>query len=158
MEPSITVDPHGIKETTDEALRKSLPMQALTFSVCVQEGSKARKFYATGLGAREVSVFLDGEKLAHAHLVADAAAAGFQFFLGEDYGGVVPGVRAGERGACSAYVVVPDCDAVVGRMREAGATVVSECSDKFYGVREGRVNDPFGVTWVFAHVLSSKET
>lgn len=157
MEPPPTPDASGTTETVDKALQASLPPQALTFSVCVQDGRKARAFYAAALGAREVAVFVDSEgRLAHAHLVADAAAAGFQFFAGEDYGGSVPGVRAGESGACSAYVVVPDCDAVVGRMRDAGATVVAECGDKFYGVREGRVVDPFGVAWVFAHVLLQK--
>jgi PhnB protein len=145
-----------MKETKDEALRASLPKQALTISICVTDPAAARAFYAAALGAREVHVVEDegmpGE-LAHAHLVADGAAGGFQLFMSSAYGGTVPGMRAGETGGVSMYVVVPDCDKAFERMVGAGGEVLSGCADQFYGMREGRVRDPFGCIWVFAHAL-----
>jgi uncharacterized glyoxalase superfamily protein PhnB len=144
-----------MKETLDAALQASLPKQVLTLSINVKDPTAARAFYAAALGAREVHVVEVAEsgELAHAQLVADAAAGGFQLYLGGACGGSVPGVRVGESGAVSAYVVVPDCDKVVERMARAGGIVLRKCEDHFYGMRDGRVCDPYGCVWVFAKCL-----
>jgi PhnB protein len=144
-----------MKETLDAALVASLPKQVLTLSIYVEDPAAARAFYAAALGAREVHVMeeVEGGELAHAQLVADAGAGGFQLYLGGGYGVSVPGVRAGESGAVSAYVVVPDCDKMVERMARAGGTVLRKCEDHFYGMRDGRVRDPYGCVWVFGQCL-----
>ena len=43
---------------------------------------------------------------------------------------------------------VEDVDAVFARARNAGAEVLIEPSDQFYGQRAGRLRDPFGHVWV----------
>ncbi len=51
-------------------------------------------------------------------------------------------------------VYVEDCDAVFQRAVDAGATVLEELSDKFYGDRSGSVRDPFGQRW---SIMTHKE-
>jgi uncharacterized glyoxalase superfamily protein PhnB len=142
------------KETRDAVLSASLPKQALTAAICVGDAPAARAFYAAGLGVREVHVVEDDEggKVLHSHLVADAKAGGFQFHMYSEY--ALPGVRAGAKGAVSAFVEVPDCDLAVRRMEAAGAEVLAKCEDMHYGMRVGKVIDPFACVWFFAHVLA----
>jgi uncharacterized glyoxalase superfamily protein PhnB len=47
----------------------------------------------------------------------------------------------------SAYVVVPDADAVYARAQAAGATVVRPIESMEYGSREFTVKDPEGHSW-----------
>ena len=47
----------------------------------------------------------------------------------------------------SAYIVVPDADAVYTRAQAAGATIVRPLQDMDYGSREFAVSDPEGHTW-----------
>ena len=47
----------------------------------------------------------------------------------------------------SAYIVVPDADAVYARAQAAGATIVRPLQDMPYGSREFAVSDPEGHTW-----------
>lgn len=47
----------------------------------------------------------------------------------------------------SAYIVVPDADAVYHRAIDAGATVVRPLQDTPYGSREFTVKDPEGHSW-----------
>lgn len=46
------------------------------------------------------------------------------------------------------FVVSPD--ALFERAVRAGATVMMPMTDMFFGVREGRVSDPFGNVWIIA--------
>ncbi len=55
-----------------------------------------------------------------------------------DLGGVETG---------SAYIVVPDADAVYARAQAAGATIVRPLQQMEYGSREFTVNDPEGHSW-----------
>ncbi len=47
----------------------------------------------------------------------------------------------------SAYIVVPDADAVYARAQAAGATFVRPLQEMEYGSREFTVNDPEGHSW-----------
>ena len=51
----------------------------------------------------------------------------------------------------SIHLHVDDCDAVLKRAVELGATLVREPSDHFYGERSGTVRDPFGHEWMIGH-------
>jgi PhnB protein len=42
-----------------------------------------------------------------------------------------------------------DVDAAVSRASSAGAEVVLQAQDTFWGARYGRVRDPFGHVWAF---------
>ncbi len=47
----------------------------------------------------------------------------------------------------SAYIVVPDADAVYARAKANGAIIVLEISDKDYGGRDFTCRDPGGQVW-----------
>ncbi len=47
----------------------------------------------------------------------------------------------------SAYIVVPDADAVYARAQAAGATIVRPLQQMEYGSREFTVSDPEGHSW-----------
>jgi len=60
----------------------------------------------------------------------------------------------------SVFLYVEDVDAVVKQAVDAGATVLMEVADQFWGDRFGTIQDPFGHTWsVATHVedLSPEE-
>ena len=48
------------------------------------------------------------------------------------------------------HLYVPDVDEQFKRAVEAGALVVSEVQDMFYGDRSGSVKDPSGNSWFIA--------
>jgi PhnB protein len=50
----------------------------------------------------------------------------------------------------SVFLYVEDVDAVVKQAVDAGATVLMEVADQFWGDRFGTVQDPFGHTWSIA--------
>jgi len=53
----------------------------------------------------------------------------------------------------SLLLYVADCDAVIDRAVDAGATVTRPVADQFYGDRSGGITDPFGHSWyVSTHV------
>ncbi|PZF82014.1 VOC family protein [Jiangella anatolica] len=43
---------------------------------------------------------------------------------------------------------VADPDAVGAALEQAGATVVFPIDDQSYGMRQGRLRDPFGIQWI----------
>lgn len=51
------------------------------------------------------------------------------------------------------HLHVDDCDALIARAVEAGATVVRKPQDHFYGERSGTIRDPFGHEWLIGHEL-----
>jgi len=57
-----------------------------------------------------------------------------------------------ERGGptASVFMYVDDVDATFEQAQKAGATVVSELEDMFWGDRFGTVADPFGHVWAMA--------
>jgi PhnB protein len=48
------------------------------------------------------------------------------------------------------YIYCPDIDALCQRAKAAGATVVSEPKDQFWGDRTATFKDPEGYCWMFA--------
>jgi len=49
-----------------------------------------------------------------------------------------------------AQIYVEDSDALFKRAIDAGAKEMMPMTDQFFGVREGRVADPFGNVWTIA--------
>lgn len=62
---------------------------------------------------------------------------------------VMIGQAGGPHKPLSAMIVVyvPDADATVKRAVAAGATIVQELTDTFYGARVGTVKDANGINW-----------
>jgi len=51
------------------------------------------------------------------------------------------------------HLHVEDCDAMAARAVAAGATMLMEPKDQFYGERACRLLDPFGHHWLLGHQL-----
>ena len=53
------------------------------------------------------------------------------------------------------HLHVDNVDALMKQATDAGATVVRELADQFYGERSGTVRDPFGNEWLLGHQIES---
>jgi PhnB protein len=125
----------------------------------VHDGNAALEFYQKALGA-EVTCRVpapDGRRLMHASL----SVGGGGFMLNDDFPEYCGPARApkvtGTTGV-TLHLNVPDCDAAVERMAEAGGTVVMPPDDMFWGDRYAKVTDPFGHEWSFSTRISEERT
>jgi PhnB protein len=120
----------------------------LQIYLAVEDASKAIDFYKEAFGAEE-TIRMPGPdgKVAHAELqIGDS-----KLMLSDPF--PQSNVRPpSERGGptASIFMYVDDVDATFEQAQRAGATVVSELEDMFWGDRFGTVADPFGQVWAMA--------
>ena len=121
---------------------------SLQIYLAVEDAAKAIDFYKEAFGAEE-TVRMPGPdgKVAHAELqIGDS-----KLMLSDPvpHSNVRP---RSERGGATAsiFMYVDDVDATFEQAQRAGATVVSELEDMFWGDRFGTVADPFGHSWAMA--------
>src|SRR5687767_5119281 len=53
--------------------------------------------------------------------------------------------------SCSVHIHVDNADELIQRAVKAGAKLVREPQDQFYGERSGVIKDPFGHQWNIGH-------
>ena len=117
--------------------------------------AEAIAFYKRAFDAREVSRFADPNRdgfIIHAELNVFGATIS----LAEekaDWGNLSP--SAIEASPVLLRVSVDDADAVAAKMIAAGAEVIIPVNDQFYGMREGRLRDPFGHLWIVSQLLEA---
>ena len=121
---------------------------SLQIYLAVEDAAKAIDFYKEAFGAEE-TLRMPGPdgKVAHAELqIGDS-----KLMLSDPFphSNVRP---PSERGGATAsiFMYVDDVDATFEQAQRAGATVVSELEDMFWGDRFGTVADPFGHSWAMA--------
>lgn len=102
-------------------------------------------FLVQAFGFVELVAYGDGDDVEHAELATPGGRGGVM--LGAVREGDSRGVAA--PGTASAYVVVPDTDALFARATAAGAEVVQPPFDTDYGSRDCSLRDPEGGTWFF---------
>jgi len=107
----------------------------------------AIKWYVNNLGAREKMKFNapDGT-IAHAEItigddVVMLSAENLQYNRS-------PQTLKGN--SVNLCIYVQDVDAVVKKATSNGAKLLMPVKDEFYGDRSGRIEDPFGYTWIIA--------
>ena len=132
------------------------PIQAY---ICVKNGSEAIAFYEKAFGA--VCTFKkmaeDGKRVMHANL----DVFGGEVMLHDEFpefGGILmsPATRGGASVGIHTNLPKPaDVNAAVARAKSAGAVVVFEPGDTFWGARYGQVRDPSGHIWAFNAALKS---
>ena len=59
--------------------------------------------------------------------------------------------KDGQDTATAVHLHVDNADAMTQQAVAAGATMLMEPSDQFYGERSCRIRDPFGHTWLLGH-------
>jgi Uncharacterized protein conserved in bacteria len=119
----------------------------VTPSIVVDDADKALAFYRDALGAQELYRLPVGDKVGHAEMqIGDSRVMLSDEF--PQWGAASPKTRGGATGSLMLYV--PDVDAAFDRALKAGATVVQDLQDQFWGDRTGAVADPFGHKWLLA--------
>lgn len=118
---------------------------SLTVYMGVSPAAEAIEFYKKAFGAEEMFRLDSPEgRVGHAELqIGDS-----RMMLSEpcDQGGFDSPTPGGKT-SFAMHLYVPDVDEQFKRAVDAGATVVTEVQDMFYGDRSGSVRDPFGHLW-----------
>lgn len=118
--------------------------------LAVKDADEALRFYTEVMGMQErLRLAMPDGSVAHAEL----AFGGGLLFVSSEFPSMGVVAPAGSGTAVSLALEVADVDAVVERMRAAGATVESEPEDQFHGARSAKVHDPFGHRWLLNQEL-----
>ena len=120
----------------------------LTPYLIVKEAAKALDFYRAAFGAEEMlRIPGPGGKVGHAEIrIGDSRLMLADEF--PDMGALGPQSLGGS--PVFLHLYVPDVDSRFRQAVAAGAKVVREVKDQFYGDRSGMVADPFGHLWAIA--------
>ena len=124
---------------------------SVTPYLCVNDAAGALDFYKRAFGAEErMRMEAPGGKIGHAELkVGDSIVMLADEF--PEMGFRSPHTPGGSPVLLHLYV--EDVDAAVAQAVAAGAKLVREVKDQFYGDRSGGVEDPFGHMWyVSTHI------
>jgi uncharacterized glyoxalase superfamily protein PhnB len=114
--------------------------------------AEAMAFYEKAFGAVELGrIQMPGdERIMHAEMDIDGKTIFLVDAMPEYCGGKSLAPTALGGSCVTIHRYVEDCDAVIARAVEAGATVQMPVDDMFWGDRYGSVVDPFGHTWSVA--------
>jgi PhnB protein len=116
----------------------------------VRDAAAAIDFYRRAFGAEERERFTtpSGE------IVSELALEGHRLFVVDenpDAFNLSPQALGGT--SVRMNLIVDDADTSMERALAAGATVVFPLGDQTYGLRQGRVQDPFGHHWLIGTPL-----
>jgi uncharacterized glyoxalase superfamily protein PhnB len=121
--------------------------------LCVRNGDEAIAFYAKVFGATETFRLVEPGtgRLGH----AEVAIGGVTVMLSEEYPelGLQAPITLGVTTA-SMHLHVDNCDEMIARAVEAGATLDMPPRDHFYGERSGVIRDPSGHRWNIGHQIA----
>lgn len=113
-----------------------------------EDATAALEFLTGAFGFRE-RYRMDGPDGRVAHAEVEIGDRGI-IMLGEPGEGYRNPKNIGAKATGSIYVYVDDVDEHYARAKEAGATILREPEDQFYGDRNYGVADPEGHEWYFA--------
>jgi len=116
----------------------------------VRAAADAIEFYKKAFGATETS----RQVTPTGQIVAEMSIDGQAFFV-VDENPTAFNQSPASLGGTSVRIslVVDDPDAATGRALAAGARVVFPIADQPYGMRQGRVADPYGHHWLIGKLL-----
>ncbi len=117
----------------------------------VRGASEAIEFYKRAFGAHELYRLSEpGGRIGHAELkVGDRT-----LMISDEY--PEHGIEApqeGQRRGGAIHLHISNVDAVMERAVAAGAKVIRELQDHFYGERSGTILDPFGHEWILGQQI-----
>ena len=112
----------------------------------VRDASAAIEFYAKAFGAEEQFRLSEPSgRIGHAELKFGT----FKVMLSDEYPEFgIQGPEAFGGTGSSVHLHVQDVDAMTQQATAAGAKVIMEPQDQFYGERASKVLDPFGHEWL----------
>lgn len=116
-----------------------------------RDGNAAIEFYKRAFGAEEQFRLTEPSgRIGHAELKFGSATVMVSDEYPE-YG--IHGPQKSVPTGIAIHLHVDDVDSLTTRAVEAGATVVMEPKDQFYGERTARLRDPFGHEWLLGHQI-----
>lgn len=126
-------------------------MTTLTPMLTVRNAAEAIEFYAKAFGAKEVDRLTTPTGQIVAAMEIDA-----QSFYVVDENPKAFNMSPQALGGTTVRIslVVDDPDAAMARALRAGASEVFPISDQPYGMRQGRVQDPYGHHWLIGKPLA----
>ena len=112
----------------------------------VRDANAAMEFYKQAFGAvEEFRLSEPNGRIGHAELKFGS----FTVMLSDEYPEYgIQGPEAFGGTGSSVHLHVEDVDAMTKRAADAGAKVIMEPKDQFYGERASKVLDPFGHEWL----------
>ncbi|MGH9901367.1 MAG: VOC family protein [Pyrinomonadaceae bacterium] len=121
---------------------------SVTPYLCVSDAASAIEFYKQAFGATELMRMpAPGGKIGHAEIkIGDSHIMLADEFPEMDFRS--PQAVGGS--PVQFYVYVEDVDAQAAQAVAAGAKLLKEVKDEFYGDRSGKLADPFGHIWNIA--------
>jgi uncharacterized glyoxalase superfamily protein PhnB len=125
-------------------------ISALYPRLVVSDAARAIDFYVAALGAKESAQRYTGPdgKIVHSEVTIGAARLAIK---DEGDGDPAPTTLGGTPVIIA--IDVENADAVAEAMLRHGATVVYPIHDAEYGIRGGRLADPFGHLWMVSQPL-----
>ena len=121
----------------------------INISLAVRRCAEAVEFYTRVFGAVEKPgrLTMPGGLIGHTELsIGDTVLMLSDEF--KEWNNLSPETLGGSPVKLAIYV--DDVDALVERAVAAGAKLTVPVADQFYGDRSGRIEDPFGHTWMVA--------
>lgn len=120
----------------------------ITPHLVVRGVAEAIEWYSRALGAHELlrNTAPDGTSIMHAELLLGDS----RFLVADEFPGATVSPASLGGTPVTLHLYVPDVDALFRRAVDAGATVVMEVADQFWGDRYGMLTDPFGHRWSIA--------
>lgn len=123
--------------------------------LCVKDAAAAVEFYKKAFGAEELFRLAEPSgKIGHVELQFGPAVIMLADEFPE-YGIHGPGHFGGSPN--SVHLHVDNADEAAKRAVEAGAEMLMEPADQFYGERSCRLKDPFGQVWLLGHTIEKEE-
>ena len=119
----------------------------------VHGAAEAMAFYARAFGASEIFRLTEPNgRIGHAEIRIGPAT----LMLSDEYPEHgIKGPRTLGGTSFSIHLHVTNVDEAFEQAVRAGATVVRELKDQFYGERSGTVRDPFGHEWLLGQNIES---
>lgn len=119
------------------------PVVGVVPHINVEGASEASEFYQRAFAAQEISRQLaqDGKRLMHCHLLVNGGSLMLSDCFPEF------GITNKPSPCFTMHLEVDDADAWWKRAVDAGAEVTMPLARQFWGVRYGKLRDPFGVNW-----------
>ena len=120
---------------------------SVTAYLAVRGARAAIDFYVKAFGAKELSVFQDGDRIAHAELKIGDARLNLAD-ENKELGFLAP--APGQASSTNLMLYLKDADGAVERAVAGGAKLERPVADQFYGDRLGVILDAFGYRWYIA--------
>jgi PhnB protein len=139
--------------STDSSANGASPVHELFVYLCVRDSAAAIDFYARAFGATERFRLTEPSgRVGHAELQIGPAVV----MLADEFPEC--GFTAPPSEGLPSLVIhlhVDNADSMARQAVAAGATMLSEPADQFYGERSCKLRDPFGHTWLLGHSIEA---